>query len=289
MHDRSLIAMDRLQWETQSENSSAADVIFHCHAAAVRFHDFLDDRQTQACSFSFAILSPPESLEEMIQVLFRDAASLIQHGYTTVSMDPHRNLPVRRGVGYGIFDKVPDGILYSICIRFDPDRSVRTDEGDCPALGDRPWRHGCDHRARELPDGDILTSYPPTSTVIRISRKTGKILWKLGPPIVAGQHAPTLLENGNVLIFDNGVHRLDDSVPYSRVIEINPSNERDRMEIPGQAELEFFLAAHGLRSTAKPSALQELPRPSNRSTSGRPQLVADHTGPIACCSPPSLR
>jgi uncharacterized protein (UPF0248 family) len=73
------------------------------------------------------------------------------------------------------------------------------------------------------PDGDILASYRPTSTVIRIVRKTGKIVWKLGPPTVAGQHAPTLLENGNVLIFDNGVHRLDDSVPYSRVIEVNPA------------------------------------------------------------------
>jgi hypothetical protein len=64
-----------------------------------------------------------------------------------------------------------------------------------------------------LPDGDILASYRPTSTVVRISRNTGKILWKLGPPTVAGQHAPTLLGNGNVLIFDNGVHRLDDSMP----------------------------------------------------------------------------
>jgi arylsulfotransferase ASST len=72
------------------------------------------------------------------------------------------------------------------------------------------WAQG--NSVYELPDGDILASYRPTSTVIRISRKTGKIVWKLGPPTVAGQHAPTLLENGNVLIFDNGPHRLDDAV-----------------------------------------------------------------------------
>jgi Arylsulfotransferase (ASST) len=83
------------------------------------------------------------------------------------------------------------------------------------------WAQG--NSVEELPDGDILASYRPTSTVVRISRKTGKIAWKLGPPTVAGQHAPTLLGNGNVLIFDNGVHRLDDSMPYSRVIEINPA------------------------------------------------------------------
>jgi uncharacterized protein (UPF0248 family) len=83
------------------------------------------------------------------------------------------------------------------------------------------WAQG--NSVFELPDGDILASYRPTSTVIRISRKTGKILWKLGSPTVAGQHAPTLLGNGNILIFDNGVHRLDDSMPFSRVIEVNPA------------------------------------------------------------------
>jgi Arylsulfotransferase (ASST) len=75
----------------------------------------------------------------------------------------------------------------------------------------------------ELADGDILASYRPISTVIRIDRKTGEIVWKLGPPTLAGQHAPTPLENGNILIFDNGVHRLDDPLPFSRVIEINPA------------------------------------------------------------------
>ncbi len=83
------------------------------------------------------------------------------------------------------------------------------------------WHQG--NGLKELPDGDILASFRPTSTVIRISRKTSKILWKLGPPTVSGQHAPTPLANGNVLIFDNGTHRLDDSMPYSRVIEVNPA------------------------------------------------------------------
>jgi Arylsulfotransferase (ASST) len=33
----------------------------------------------------------------------------------------------------------------------------------------------------ELPDGDILVSYRPISKVIRIDRRTGEIVWKLGP------------------------------------------------------------------------------------------------------------
>ena len=92
----------------------------------------------------------------------------------------------------------------------------------------------------ELPDGDILASFRPTSTVVRISRKTGEIVWKLGPPTVAGQHAPTLLANGNVLIFDNGVHRLDDSVPYSRVIEINPATNEIVWKYQDKPAWNFF-------------------------------------------------
>src|SRR2546423_8008258 len=83
------------------------------------------------------------------------------------------------------------------------------------------WHQG--NSVKELPDGDILMSFRPTSTVVRISRKTGHIVWKLTQPTVSGQHAPTPLPNGNVLIFDNGTHRLDDSMPYSRVIEVNPA------------------------------------------------------------------
>jgi hypothetical protein len=50
--------------------------------------------------------------------------------------------------------------------------------------------------------------------------------WTHGNAIIElsdGQHAPTPLANGNILIFDNGPHRLDDTFPFSRVIEVNPA------------------------------------------------------------------
>jgi hypothetical protein len=100
------------------------------------------------------------------------------------------------------------------------------------------WAQG--NSVEELPGGDILASFRPTSTVVRISRETGKIAWKLGPPTVAGQHAPTLLGNGNVLIFDNGVHRLDDSMPYSRVIEIDPATNEIVWKYQDKPAWNFF-------------------------------------------------
>jgi Arylsulfotransferase (ASST) len=48
-------------------------------------------------------------------------------------------------------------------------------------------------------------------------------LWKLGYDVLSHQHDPSLLPSGNILIFDNGPHRRDVTLPYSRVIEINPA------------------------------------------------------------------
>jgi hypothetical protein len=92
----------------------------------------------------------------------------------------------------------------------------------------------------ELPNGDILASYRPTSTVIRIDRSTGNIVWKLGPPTLAGQHAPTPLENGNILIFDNGAHRLDDPLPFSRIIEVDPATNEIRWTYQDRPVSNFF-------------------------------------------------
>src|SRR5215470_9378146 len=97
----------------------------------------------------------------------------------------------------------------------------------------------------ELPDGDILASYRPISTVIRIARQTGEIVWKIGSPMLAGQHAPSLLENGNVLIFDNGVHRLDDPLPFSRVIEINPATNKIEWTYQDRPVSNFFTPRMG--------------------------------------------
>jgi len=85
------------------------------------------------------------------------------------------------------------------------------------------WTHG--NAVVELPDGNLLVSFRNISTVIKIGRQTGDIVWKLGAPPLSGQHAPTPLTNGNILIFDNGPHRLDLSFPFSRVIEVNPATK----------------------------------------------------------------
>lgn len=81
-------------------------------------------------------------------------------------------------------------------------------------------------------DGNILASFRNHSEVMKISRLTGKILWRMGSPrgefsfvgehidnapyYFSRQHNISRLSNGNISIFDNGQHHLP---PYSRAVE----------------------------------------------------------------------
>ena len=88
------------------------------------------------------------------------------------------------------------------------------------------WTHG--NAIFDLPDGDILLSLRNISTIVRINRQTEEIDWELGPPPLSGAHGVNRLANGNLMIFDNGPYRVDQSeiapteAPFSRVIEVDP-------------------------------------------------------------------
>jgi len=77
----------------------------------------------------------------------------------------------------------------------------------------------------EWPNGDITVSFRNLSQLVTVSRSGGEIRWKLGSPPLSGQHAPVPLPDGNLLVFDNGPHRFDHSLPYSRVLEIEAATK----------------------------------------------------------------
>jgi hypothetical protein len=69
--------------------------------------------------------------------------------------------------------------------------------------------------------GNWLISFRHGSMIFILDRETRAIVWKcIAGDItggIEGQHAPTMLSNGRILIFDNGRYR-----GWSRVIEIDP-------------------------------------------------------------------
>jgi len=100
------------------------------------------------------------------------------------------------------------------------------------------WSNG--NGLAELPNGDIVVSFRTISTIIILDRRTGAVIWKLSAPPLCGQHAPTPLANGNLLIFDNGPHRLDHPLPFSRVLEVELATKRIVWEYRERREIDFF-------------------------------------------------
>jgi len=69
----------------------------------------------------------------------------------------------------------------------------------------------------------LLVSFRKIDTLAIIDIETKKIVWKWGEKDIAHQHDPHLLNNGNILVFDNGYHRTEpDKKKFSRILEINP-------------------------------------------------------------------
>ena len=99
------------------------------------------------------------------------------------------------------------------------------------------WTHG--NTVAEMPDGNIVLSFRHTSSVVIVDRRSGAIIWKLGPPMLAQQHAPTPLPNGNLLIFDNGTYRVHGGV-FSRVIEVELATKRIVWSYTEPRRADFF-------------------------------------------------
>jgi len=89
----------------------------------------------------------------------------------------------------------------------------------CPLCPRYEWTHA--NACFVLPNGDILTSFQKLNTIAIIDKRSGKLKWRWGPGELAHQHNPTMLENGNILVFDNGAHRPTRVVGFSRVLEVS--------------------------------------------------------------------
>ena len=86
--------------------------------------------------------------------------------------------------------------------------------------------------------GNVLFSGRAIHTIGVIDYDTGNIVWAWGPGEILGQHQPTMLENGNILLFDNG-----NGPPFrgsSRVLEIEPPEGRIVWEYRAEPAEDFW-------------------------------------------------
>ena len=91
----------------------------------------------------------------------------------------------------------------------------------CPICPRTTWTHA--NAVAELQDGNILVSFMKNNTLAIIDKKTGDIKWRWGRDELGHQHSASVLDNGNILVFENGFHGIRLNLGFSRVLEINPN------------------------------------------------------------------
>ena len=113
----------------------------------------------------------------------------------------------------------------------------------CPLCPRDRW--GQANACYVMPNGNIIISYAFMSLIEIVEKATGNIIWRWGLRGELGfQHNPTVLDNGNILLFDNGRHRIL-APDYSRVIEINPKTNEVEWEYMSNPPMEFYASFVG--------------------------------------------
>lgn len=86
----------------------------------------------------------------------------------------------------------------------------------------------------------VLVSVRHQDLVAIVDWKRSRLVWSWGKSELAGPHDATLLDNGNVLIFDNGLGRT-----FSRIVEVDPRTDRIVWQYQADPPESFFTAALG--------------------------------------------
>jgi len=100
------------------------------------------------------------------------------------------------------------------------------------------WSHG--NTVVPLDNDKVMFSFRNISTVGIIDKGTGDVVWRLGDEILAQQHDPSLLSNGNILVYDNGSHSAHHPLPFSRVVEVDPETNQIVWEYSDNPAYNFF-------------------------------------------------
>jgi len=89
-----------------------------------------------------------------------------------------------------------------------------------------------------LPNGDILISFRRLNMIARIDRQTRRIKWEHRDDSWGMQHDCEPLASGNITLFANGCNTA--TLPFSRVVEIEPHTRQTVWEYRGKPSYTFF-------------------------------------------------
>jgi len=125
------------------------------------------------------------------------------------------------------------------------------------------WSHG--NTVVPLGDDRVMFSFRNISTVGIIDKASGNITWQIGDETLSQQHDPSMLDNGNVLIYDNGSHSRHSPLPRSRVIEVDTATNEIVWQYEDNPPFNFF--------SAYISGARRLPNGNTLITEGQPGRI----------------
>ncbi len=106
----------------------------------------------------------------------------------------------------------------------------------CPLCKRHEFAHA--NTLAPLANGDIMVSFRVLNLMVVIDRQTGAVKWEHRDIELGHPHDCHVLENGNVLVFANGIHARD--VNFSRVIEFDYETREPVWEFRGSPTHSFY-------------------------------------------------
>jgi hypothetical protein len=88
--------------------------------------------------------------------------------------------------------------------------------------------------------GNIMLSLKNANVITIMNKDTMELVWSWGPGELDFQHMPTMIGNGNILVFDNGTHR-----DYTRILEIEPLSREIVWQYQTDIPSDFFSKSGG--------------------------------------------
>ena len=99
---------------------------------------------------------------------------------------------------------------------------------------------GLGKRDARFRKGNFLICSRNVSLIAILDRDSMNIVWSWGPGDLDWPHHPTMLPNGNILIYDNGKHR-----DYTRIVELEPLTKKIVWEYKGDPPKSFYSEVRG--------------------------------------------
>jgi len=89
--------------------------------------------------------------------------------------------------------------------------------------------------------GNLLVCFRNVNQIAVLEKDTYRVLWAWGEGELEWPHHPTMLQNGHILVFDNGLFTRN----YSRVLELDPVTESIVWEYKAEAPEDFYTSIGG--------------------------------------------